>query len=243
MKKLLRLDWDLVAGVVAAMTALVLHMLHIVQQEVVLSVILVLLTLLLVRDLRSENKSEKLLEIAERNQTQLTSISSAMKPPDVLLVGPQQLRSANEEFSRRAQGEMIWFNVCLMMFKPQSLFDKMLKPAVENHLVKSIQFVLDIEQKELWEQEVLPKINSCVGKDKVLTPHWCSLHENVSFILAGSGSAEKTEALLSFWGEPFMAKSTGHDIPRYVFHVQSHSELVARLSEMERGYRLESKLP
>lgn len=165
MKKLLRLDWDLVAGVVAAMTALVLHMLHIVQQEVVLSVILVLLTLLLVRDLRSENKSEKLLEIAERNQTQLTSISSAMKPPDVLLVGPQQLRSANEEFSRRAQGEMIWFNVCLMMFKPQSLFDKMLKPAVENHLVKSIQFVLDIEQKELWEQEVLPKINSCVGKD------------------------------------------------------------------------------
>ena len=69
MKKLLRLDWDLIAGILAAITALVLHMLHIVQQEVVLAVMLVLLTLLLVRDLRSEHKSEKLLEIGERVQT------------------------------------------------------------------------------------------------------------------------------------------------------------------------------
>ncbi|CAN5348724.1 hypothetical protein BH11CYA1_BH11CYA1_45670 [soil metagenome] len=239
MKKILRLDWDLIAGVIAAMTALVLHMLHIVQQEVVLAVMLVLLTLLLVRDLRSENRSDKLLEIGEGLEKQVTSLSAAIKPPDVILIGPQQLRTANEEFSRRAQGEMIWFNVCLMMFKPQTLFDKMLKPAVENHLVTSIQFVLDPKQKDLWEQEVLPKVNCCVGKEKVLTPHWGSLKESVFFILSGTSSSERTEALLSFWGEPFMAKSTGHDIPRYIFHVQSHSELITRLSEMERAYRLD----
>ena len=35
-----------------------------------------------------------------------------------------------------------------------------------------------------------------------------------------------------------MSRSTGHDIPRYIFHIQSHSELVARLVEVERQYRL-----
>ncbi|MFO0969607.1 MAG: hypothetical protein U0793_28950 [Gemmataceae bacterium] len=44
--------------------------------------------------------------------------------------------------------------------------------------------------------------------------------------------------MLSFWGEPFMARAPGKDVPRYVFHVQGHSELVTRLSELERGYRL-----
>ena len=74
---------------------------------------------------------------------------------------------------------MIWFNVCLLMFKPQTLFDIMLKPAVENRLVTSIQFVLDPEQNDLWEQEILPKLNNCAGKEKVQPPRWCPIHESV----------------------------------------------------------------
>jgi hypothetical protein len=123
-----------------------------------------------------------------------------------------------------------------MMFKPQPLFDTMLKPAIENPLVSSLEFVIDPQQKHIWDEEVAPKINACVGKEKVRPPRWCQIHESLSFILSG---AEKPEALLSFWGEPFMARTTGRDIPRYVFHVLSHSELVSRLSELERGYRLD----
>ena len=236
MKKILRLDWDLIAGIIAAVTALVLHTLHIVEQEVVLAVILLLLTLLLVRDLRGEHKSEKMLDLTEDIRNQVSRISSSLTPPDVILVGPQQLRSASEHFSAQARGDMVWFNVCLMMFKPQPLFDTMLKPAIENPLLSSLEFVIDPQQKHIWDEEVAPKINACVGKEKVRPPRWCQIHESLSFILSG---AEKPEALLSFWGEPFMARTTGRDIPRYVFHVLSHSELVSRLSELERGYRLD----
>jgi hypothetical protein len=36
-----------------------------------------------------------------------------------------------------------------------------------------------------------------------------------------------------------MAHSTARDVPRYIFHVPSHSELVARFVEMERNYRFQ----
>jgi hypothetical protein len=35
-----------------------------------------------------------------------------------------------------------------------------------------------------------------------------------------------------------MARTPGRDVPRYIFHVQRQSELVGRLRELERGYRL-----
>jgi hypothetical protein len=60
--------------------------------------------------------------------------------------------------------------------------------------------------------------------------------EAVSFILADT-DAGATEAHLSFRGEPFMSRQPGFDIPRYVFHVQAHSDLVPQLIEMERRYR------
>ncbi len=155
-----------------------------------------------------------------------------------MLIGPRRLRAETEQFARRARGDMVWFNVCLLMFKPQALFDTLLRPAIENPLVTSIQFISDEREKECWTSEVLPKVRGCVGWQKVAEPRWCSLHESVSFILADTESEGRTEALLSFWGEPFMARTPGKDVPRYVFYVQGHSELVARLSELERGHRL-----
>lgn len=162
MRRLLSLDWDAIAGILAAGAAIVMHFLHLIDQGV------------------------------------------------------------------------------LLMFKPQSLFDALLRPAVENPMVRSIQFVLDRSQKPLWESEVLPKLQECRGCRKVRPTAWTDIDENVSFILAETAPGQETEALLSFWGEPFMSRSTGGDIPRYIFHVQGRSELVARLVEVERRYRLGS---
>ena len=135
---------------------------------------------------------------------------------------------------------MVWFHVCLLMFRPQVLFDTRLRPAIENPLVTSIQFVLDESQRGLWEQDVRPKLNACCGNAKVNEPCWATITENVSLILADSAPSSTKECLLSFWGEPFMARATGRDIPRYIFHIQGHSELVARFVELQRGYRLSS---
>lgn len=232
-----RYDWDAIAGIVAAGAALVLHLLHIIETDVLLTIALVVLALLLFRDLRREAQDEVLMERSERTEAAVAGLLAGLRQPDVLVIGPRELRAASEAFARQARGEMVWFNVCLLMFKPQSLFDSLLRPALENPAVSGVQFVLDPSERARWEQEVLPKAHAAGGYTKLREPRWVPLsHEAVSFILADTAAGE-TEAHLSFWGEPFMSRQPGFDIPRYVFHVQAHSDLVGQLVELERKHR------
>jgi hypothetical protein len=241
--RLRRLDWDAVAGIVAAVVALVLHLLHIVDEETLLAIVLVILALMLLRDLRREEREERAAEAVVRADQGIQALRAGLTPPDTVLVGPDRLRAESERFARQAAGDMVWFNVCLLMFVPQALFDVLLRPAIENPHVGSIQFLLDHRERERWEQAVMPKLAACAGREKVREPLWSDLRESVSFILAQSGPGGGTEAHLSFWGEPFMAHTTGQAVPRYIFHVQPHSELIGRLVELERTYRLSASHP
>jgi hypothetical protein len=215
-----------------------LHLLHIVDVNVVFTVVLVLLALLLFRDLRREGHDEHLSEMVSQTRNAVEEVRLSIHPPDAMLIGPRHLRAESRRFSEMARGEMVWFNVCFLMFKTQELFDLMLRPAVENPLVTSIQFIANESERTLWEQYMLPKLNACQGSHKVQEPRWAKLPETVSFILADVDQDGKTEALLSFWGEPFMARTTTQQVPRYIFRVQSHSDLVARLVELERQHRM-----
>ena len=240
MKRLLRFDWDIIAGIAAAVIAIVLHLLHVVEIDVLLTIVLVLLALLLIRDLRRESHDEHLAESVQRMKVSVEEVQMALEPPEAILVGPRHLRAESRRFAETAHGEMVWFNVCFMMFRTQEVFELLLQPAIDNPLVTSIQFVSDESEKELWEQNMLPKIKECAGHDKVLEPRWSTLPETVSFILADIEPKGMTEALLSFWGEPFMSRATGKQVPRYIFRVQGHSDLISRLVEMERQHRLAS---
>lgn len=234
-----RYDWDAVAGIVAAAVALILHLLHVVQPDVLLTLTLVLVALLLLRQLRHEEREERVEGVTSRTEQMIAKLQDALVPADVVLIGPRHLRSASEAFARQAHGDMVWFNVCLLMFRPQELFDCLLKPAVENPQVTRIEFVLDEAERPNWRDHVIPKLMACRGHEKVLEPRWCTLkEESVSFVLADRTAEGRPEAQLSFWGEPFMARSTGRDVPRYIFHVQPHSELVPRLVELDRSYRM-----
>lgn len=135
---------------------------------------------------------------------------------------------------------MVWFNVCLSMFRTQELFDVLLRPAVVSPYVSSIRFVLDPRDRELWDAYVVPKLQACDGRTKVNPPLWVPIDEPVSFVLAETPTGG-VEAQLSFWGEPFMSRATGVDVPRYLFHVHARSELVQRLADMERAYRLRAR--
>jgi hypothetical protein len=232
-----RYDWDAVAGIVAAAAALILHLLHVVQSDILLTITLVLVALLLLRQLRHEERVE---EMTGRTEQMIVKLHDVLKAPEVVLVGPRHLRAASEAFARQARGDMLWFNVCLMMFRPQELFDCLLRPAVENPQVTRIEFVLDEGERANWREHVVPKLAACRGCEKVLEPRWCTLHESVSFVLADRDADGHAEAQLSFWGEPFMARTTGRDVPRYIFHVLAHSELVPRLVELARSYRMAS---
>jgi hypothetical protein len=233
-----RYEWDVLAGIMAAAAALVLHLLHIVEPDILLAIALVLLALLLLRQIRREEREERVDLTMARIERQVRKVEEGLVLPEVVLIGPRQLRPASEAFARQAHGRMIWFNVCLLMFRPQELFDCLLKPAVENPRVNRIEFVLDEGERSNWRSHVMPKLAACQGRDKVLEPRWCAMKESVSFVLADRESGGHAEAQLSFWGEPFMARATGRDIPRYIFHVHAHSDLIPRLVELERSYRM-----
>lgn len=238
MKRLRNLDWEAIAGITAAMAALILHFLHIVDEGILLAMALVLMALLLIRDFRREHNVERVGACAARTELAVKDIQAALKAPDAILVGPSGLRSTSEQFVRRGQGEMTWFNVCLLMFRGQLVFDTLLRPAIENPRVTSIQFISNESEKNLWQSNMVPKLAACPGSEKVKEPLWRKLDETISFILAETISGDNPEALLSFWGEPFMVRSAGANVPRYIFHVQGHSELITRLKEQERSYRI-----
>jgi len=233
-KKFLSIEWDAIAGIVAAAAAIVLHFLH-VGEDVILPMALALLALLFINFIRHTRSNDITAEQVARTEHAVGRIQSALKHPEVMLVGPLHLRSVNEQFIRNMTGDSIWFNVCLSMYRPQPLFDTLLRPAVDNPMVSKIQFVLDESQRDVWQQSIKPRIAACSGHEKVVEPRWCSLSRTVSYILANSQVSGGTEALLSFWGEPFMGRSTGRDVPRFIFHVQNNSELLPHLVELQRN--------
>ena len=234
-KKLLRVEWDAVAGILAAMIAIILHFLHVVDEHVILPIVLALMALLFTNFMRHTRNNELTAEQVDHTARTVLDIQSALKVPDVTLIGPRHLRSRNEQFIQHMSGDTIWYNVCLSMYIPQPLFDALLRPAIENSQVSSIQFVLDKSQKELWEQKIQPRIAACAGSTKVREPRWRNLSKTVSFILADNQINGDAEALLSFLGEPFMAQTTQHDVPRFIFHIQRNSELLPHLVELERN--------
>ena len=71
-----------------------------------------------------------------------------------------------------------------------------------------------------------------------LRPEWTSLEQDVSFILADALATGSTQCLLSFWGDPFMARHVGLSVLRYIFHVTGYSEPIERLAELDREHRL-----
>jgi hypothetical protein len=236
LKKLLNYEWDAIAGILAAVVAIVLHLLHVVNEHVIFPIVLALMGLLFINFMRHTRNNELTAEQVERTEHTVRRIQAALKIPDIILVGPRELRSANEQFAFHMKGDAIWFNVCLSMYKPQPLFDALLRPALDNPMVTSIQFILDESQKSLWQEVVQPRILASPGHTKVREPYWVMLSKNISFILADSSHSGGVEALLSFWGEPFMAQSSARNLPRYIFHVQKNSELLPHLVELGRSY-------
>jgi len=234
LKRLLKQDWDAIAGILAAIVALILHFLHITETDTILLIVVVLMALLLIRDFKRENQTEALALSAERISRALEELKQGIRPAEVNLIGPTELRTASLQFARQARGEVVWFNVCLRMYKAQQPFNLMLLPFIENPAVTSIQFVLNNTEKQRWQEDLVPKIKASPGGNKVDEPYWRELGDNISFVMIETGSEGQSQALVSFWGEPFMAVGIEKNVPRYVLHVKESSELIARLKEYER---------
>lgn len=238
MPSLRKFEWEAVAGLLAAVTALVLHFLHFTDAAILRVITLVLVALLFLRDLRNEDRWEKLVDTAQASFRLLEEIKEATPRAEVDLVGPARLRSATAQFAGRCQGAVVWFNACPEMLATRELCDAILGPFLANPRIATIRFVLDRRQQEPWQKIVQSTLEPHLEAGKILPPAWGELDSGVSFMLADTDAAAgAAEALVSVWGEPFMAVHHDRRVPGYIIHVREHSELIGRLREVERACR------
>ncbi len=239
-RRVRNLDWDAVGGLVAAVLVVVLNLLDVVEEQVLLVVMISLLALLLFRDLREDTATEELTESVANTERSVAEIRSAVTPSELELVGPDSLRRVSQRFGRDARGELVWFNLCLLMLTRRETFDVLIRPAVDNPDVSSLQFVLDESQRERWENSVEPLLADVADDATSIEVHWRRIDESIAFIHTASEDAH-SNALISFWGEPFMAETLERDVTRYILHAREHSELIPHLRELARRYRLRSE--
>jgi hypothetical protein len=233
LRYLLRIDWDVVAGIIAAVTAMLLSFMGLVSETVGRGIILLLCALLLIRDLRGEAREHRMfdkLDIIKRHVANLT----AVKQGDVHLIGPKKMRQEFMDFATTVHGEVHWFNACCRMFRRQEVFDATLRPFLENPHVTAVHLLCHPEERQGWLTDLLPKLRRCEHGDKVQPPSWGLIPTRVSFVLGDVGGDGRDEAVLSILEEPFATASQGPAVPRFLLRAFSHCDLVAPLEEMFR---------
>ncbi len=226
---------DVVVILVSSAGAIVLYHLGILPEAFVVSFILFILAAHTVQEVVR----------GEEIRRDIKAISGAISIPksEIELIKPSELRQRAAEFALRNKGEEWWFNTCANMFRSKELFDLLLRTSIENQKTTKIAFIMRPSMREIWEREIQPMIDKCRGKEKVQPPIWVEIEEGISFrmIDVDSGKTGK-EALLTFWGEPFMMEHASAErkahMPRYVLHVKHDSELLHRLKDIFINHRL-----
>ena len=233
LRRLLRIDWDVVAGIIAALVAMLLSFMGLVSDTVGRGIILLLCALLLIRDLRGEAREIRMfdkLDVIKRHVAGLT----AAKQADIHLVGPKRMRQEFADFATTVYGEVRWFNACCRMFRRQEVFDATLRPFLDNPNATSIILLCRPEERQFWLTDLLPKLRKCEHGDKVRPPLWGPIRTNVSFVLGDVDGDGRDEAMVSIIEEPFATSNQGPAVPRFLVRVFSHCDLIAPLEDMSR---------
>ena len=237
-RRIRTVDLDAVGGLIAAFLAVILHLLDFIEQQALLVIMTSLLALLLFRDLRGETATEELTQSVANTERDIADIKAAVTPSELELVDPDSLRQTSHRFGQRAKGDLVWFNLCLLMLARRETFDVLVRPALDNPDVSSLQFILDESQRDRWETTVEPMLAEATDGTTAVDVYWRQIDESIAFVHSTSG--DRSTALISFWGEPFMAETVERDVTRYILHAKEHSELIPHLRDLAQRYRLQS---
>ncbi len=233
LRYLLRIDWDVVAGIIAAVVAMLLSFMGLVSDTVGRGIILLLCALLLTRDLRGEARENRMFDKLDVIKRHVVNLAAA-KQADIHLIGPKRIRHEFADFATTVYGEVRWFNACCRMFRRQEIFDATLRPFLDNPNVTSVTLLCRPEERPFWLADVLPKLRKCDHGDKVRPPSWGPIRTNVSFVLGDVDGDGRDEAMLSILEEPFAASNHGPAVPRFLVRVFSHCDLIASFEELAR---------
>jgi hypothetical protein len=232
-RRLLRIDWDVIAGISAALVAMLLSFMGLASQTVGVGIILLLCALLLTRDLRAEAREQKMVDTLDVIRRHVAGLAAATHA-DVRLVGPKRMRHEFTEFAATVCGDVRWFNVCCRMFHRPEIFDATLRVLLENHNVTSVTLLCRPDERRSWEADVVPKLRRCGHAAKLAPPLWRPIRGSVSVVLGDVDGDGRNEALVAILDEPFATTSQSPSVPRFTFHISSQSDLIVPIEEMIR---------
>jgi len=229
-------EWDLLAVAVASVIGIVGHVLGLIPESYVISLILLLLALHALHeighDMKFERANSAVMHIAER----FSSLE-----PEVKVISSNHFRHG-EDLARRNRGIFVWFNTPMTVMRSQEVFDLMLKPAIESEKTKKVKFILPPDQKDFFDREVWTKIQECKGEEKVEYPMFTEIKENFAFkMIDSSEREEENEFHLTFLDRPFTItreREDGRSVthPRVIFHVKPGTELAKSLKDIYLSY-------
>lgn len=230
----------MIALVAAAGIGIILETLDLLSLESLISLTLLIVAVSAlhtsVEGAKVREEHKELMKIVD----DISAIKLSITPTDLKLITPKRLISFTSEFTARNRGEIWWYNICVDMLRSQKLFDILIGNALANPKTTRIRIVIKSSEKILWDKFAKPKIEKCVGKEKIDEPNITDGLENISFGLITNNDNSK-EGLLSVWGEPFMMKRGSNEgnevvLPRYLISIETKSELILRFAEIFREH-------
>ncbi len=229
-------EWDLLAVVAASIIGIIAHVLNLIPEGYIISLILLLLALHALHEIGHDMKFDEANAALISMERRLTGIE-----PEVKVITGDHFKHG-EALARRNRGTFVWFNTPMTVMRSQEIFDLMLKPAIESRATKRVEFILSPEQKDFFDTFVWPKIQACRGREKVSYPAFVPIKENFGFkMIDASETEEAKEFHLTFLDNPFTITRKGEDgskvvHPKIIFHVLPKSELSKELKEVYLHY-------
>jgi hypothetical protein len=235
-KKLLKTDWEIVAGLLAAVGVIVLKFLHIVDEETMLTLAIVLLAGLFLRELRRELVFDKFAENLNEIEASVKQLTVHYADQGSTLVTPSAMNDSMCAFSQRAKGVCVFKHVSPFMFNKVSHFNGFLKPMLEHDAVSEVIFIINDDEKDDYNRYVKAKIDTCDGATKVAEVITAENTDGNGIIAFNCGLSEGFEALITFFSEPFMVKYNENWVPKFAMHVLPDSEVAKIISDNIRKY-------
>lgn len=230
LRRLLAVEWDTLAGIAAAFVALVLSLFGLVSDVTVRAILLLLAALILLRELRNDSRSAIHAEHLDCMRQDIRDLREKIGTTDLVVITPLALRSAFQDFVTHLGGRVTWYNACCRMFHRHEVFESTLGQLLGNPDVVAVEMLCDASERHAWDTDLAIKVRKCAGATKLREPIWGALPTAVSFLIGEHRESKRPQALMAIMEEPFASHGNGRSVPRYLFRVQNHSDILTAMA-------------
>lgn len=234
LRRLIAVEWDTLAGIAAAFVAMVLSIFGIVSDVTVRAILLLLAALILLHELRTDSRGAVHAEHLDCMRQDLRDLREKIGTTDLVVITPLALRREFCDFAAHLCGRVTWYNACCRMFHRREVFDGTLGQLLDNPEITALVLLCDEREREAWFGDVAARVQRHAGAEKLQTPLWADIPTTVSFLMGEHREYKRPQALMAIMEEPFASHGNGLSVPRYLFRIQNHSDILMAMAEVAR---------